>query len=281
MYYSMARLFFLRAEFCPDFCTKRTCKSEENGLGSSHSGIGSQMGSHISPGDRFSNFYFLASNEKELYSRDVILGFQYTTHSFRYQEIVQVFIIDEDEFFLYSEVSLLNKEGARMLGYHASFLRNRIVQAYLYLLKLYPDKKKVRPIRLIRVPRMFSRLLITAPKTTQRAAALRAFFSGEGAHAIAAFLATFRGKFPSFVISVDGNDVEYGFDARGPYRREEKKPLFSRVKKLVRTQVSFEELFFRHGQDPDLLYEQIFDLLASAVAAVEGDVVARGAHRSR
>lgn len=157
-----------------------------------------------------------------------------------------------------------------MAGYLETFLKGKIAQAYQILLEHLPQTEYKTALKLPVPTRAVKKALGLHLKKRHRAESLQAFFSGEDGHKATAVLGVVTEDLVVAQVRVGKEVVTYGLDALGPFKEQWTKKLFSRSKKLVRRRISFEELMVVYANDdPDRLVEQVYDLLAEAILAIE------------
>ena len=208
---------------------------------------------------------------KELFPSDVTWGFYGTRKMKKYQQWNIFFALTERRYYRKVKYRSLTRKGQiGMAGYLETFLKGKIAQAYQVLLEHFPQTAYETTLKLPAPTRAVKKALGLHLKKRHRAESLRAFFFAEDGHKVAAVLGVVTEDLVVAEVCVGKEVVTYGLDASGPFKEQWIKKLFSRSKKLQRKRVGFEELMVAYtGDDPDKLVEQIFDLLAEAILAIE------------
>lgn len=157
-----------------------------------------------------------------------------------------------------------------MAGYHETFLKGKIAQAYQVLLEHFPQVEYETALKLSKPSQAVKKALFLSPKKCHRAEGLRLFFSGEDSHKVAAVLGFVIEDVVISRVRVGKKTVTYGFDASGPFKQQLVRRFFFRANTLVKKRTSLEELVLVYaGDDPDALIMQVYDLLADAILAIE------------
>lgn len=158
-----------------------------------------------------------------------------------------------------------------MSKYKEAFLLERLAHGYTLLRRLVPQAKG--KIILKQPSKEMLRDISTMPKANSRVSHLKSLCLTAGDKIAAVLLSRFPAR-KEFVAVERRNEAgvtaTYGFDGRGPFKEQLEKSFFTRKKKLVRRRISFEELVLAcQGGDPDTLVNNIHELIADAIRAIE------------
>lgn len=231
---------------------------ESSGVASSHSGIGSQLGSsYNSQGDKFSNFYFRAG-ETRYYVRATSLGLLVYANFYKTSTLKVCYRNDSDFY------------GGIMPGYKESALRNSLADVALLVPQFFPNVTSVDPLELPRPPRSVRMSRTFTPMKRLVADNLRALFTDSESTNTLLVLRTVSTPLETSRRVGRFGITEYGLDVLGPYKRITRKHLlFGKLLPPKTVRVSFEEWVQRFPGKPEKLHHLVCEYLVDAIIALK------------